>query len=100
MSNATLLLVTHSIAEAVILSATVFVMRARPGRISQLIEIDLPRERTPAMRDEARFRDYESQLRHALYDLYQGAIVRRTWPDPAPPRYVQSASNTATLRRA
>lgn len=44
--SATAFLVTHSIAEAVILSDTVFVMAPRPGRILQTIQIDLPRPRT------------------------------------------------------
>jgi len=68
-TNATLLLVTHSIAEAVILSDQVYVMTARPGRICREIDINLHRERTPEMRDATAFRDHESELRHALDDL-------------------------------
>ena len=66
-TSATLLLVTHSISEAVILSDRVFVMTPRPGRISQVIETELPRERTPAIRDWPQFQRVESLLRHALY---------------------------------
>ena len=65
-TGATLLLVTHSIGEAVILADQVIVMTPRPGRIAQRIQIDFGRDRSPALRDDPRFARYEAALRHAL----------------------------------
>jgi NitT/TauT family transport system ATP-binding protein len=65
-TGATMLLVTHSISEAVILSDSVAVMSARPGRISHRVAIGFGHDRTPAMRDDPRFAAYEAELRHAL----------------------------------
>jgi NitT/TauT family transport system ATP-binding protein len=52
------LFITHSVAEAVFLSDQVIVMTPRPGRIDRLIDIDLPRPRTLAMRESPEFSRY------------------------------------------
>jgi NitT/TauT family transport system ATP-binding protein len=59
----TVVLITHSIAEAVLLSDRVLVLSDRPGRLIEDVKIDLPRPRDPShTREDARFGDYVVQL--------------------------------------
>lgn len=58
--------VTHSAAEAVLLSDRVVVMTARPGRIHKIIDVDLPRPRDAAVERSARFQDVVAEVRSAL----------------------------------
>lgn len=53
----TVVFVTHSIHEAIFLSDRVVVMSPRPGRITEVIDVDLPRPRTLAVRETPRFNE-------------------------------------------
>jgi NitT/TauT family transport system ATP-binding protein len=66
-TESTIVFVTHSIAEAVFLSTRVVVMSPRPGRISKVVEIDLPQPRTAATREEPRFFELVTTVREALH---------------------------------
>ncbi|HYZ76584.1 MAG TPA: ABC transporter ATP-binding protein [Gaiellaceae bacterium] len=65
-SGATVIFVTHSIPEAVFLSTRVVVMSARPGRISGIVEVDLPYPRTAHTREEPRFFELVTEVREGL----------------------------------
>ncbi len=64
--KSTIVFVTHSIPEAVFLSTRVVVMSARPGRVAQLVDVDLPYPRTAATREEPRFFELVTAVREAL----------------------------------
>jgi NitT/TauT family transport system ATP-binding protein len=64
--GSTIVFVTHSIAEAAFLSTRVVVMSPRPGRISGIVEIDLPQPRTIDTREDARFFAYVTEIRELL----------------------------------
>lgn len=62
-SAKTVLFITHSISEAVLLSDRVAVMKKSPGEIVEIIDIDLPRPRTLAMRETPEFGAYMRRVR-------------------------------------
>lgn len=64
--NATAFLVTHSIQEAVILSDDIVVMKPRPGRIAEIVEVDLPRPRTLDMMTTPKFGAIVDHIRGQL----------------------------------
>jgi NitT/TauT family transport system ATP-binding protein len=66
-TQSTIVFVTHSIAEAVFLSTRVVVMSARPGRITEIVPIDLPQPRTNATREDPQFFELVTRVREALH---------------------------------
>jgi NitT/TauT family transport system ATP-binding protein len=58
----TVLFVTHSVPEAVFLSDRIMVMTPRPGRLDRMIDIELPRPRTLAMRETPKFAGYTREI--------------------------------------
>ena len=63
----TVLLITHSIPEAIFLSDRVFVMSERPGRFAAVYDIDLPRPRALDVMGSPQFSGYAKTLRAHFY---------------------------------
>jgi NitT/TauT family transport system ATP-binding protein len=67
-TGATVLFVTHSIAEAVFLSSRVVVLTPRPGRIARVVDVDLPQPRSEKTRALPRFFELVTQVRGHLVE--------------------------------
>ena len=62
----TIVFITHSIAEAVFLADRIFVMSARPGRLQQIYDIDLPRPRDPGIQSAAHFVELVADIKAVI----------------------------------
>ena len=67
LTGKTILFVTHSITEAVLLSDRVVIMAPRPGRMKDSFAIELPAERTIETLRAALFADYAQRVRDGIY---------------------------------
>ena len=65
-TNKTILFVTHNIQEAVFLSDRVCVLSPHPGRLSAVVDIDLPRPRTLNLRDTQHFSELVMKVRNSF----------------------------------
>jgi NitT/TauT family transport system ATP-binding protein len=67
-TGATVLFVTHSIAEAVFLSSRVVVLSPRPGRVARIVDVDLPVPRDAKTRAMPRFFELVTAVREHLVE--------------------------------
>ena len=65
-TNKTVLFVTHSIAEAVFLSDRICVLSPHPGRLSAVVDVNLPRPRTADMRSSPEFGELVTKVRYSF----------------------------------
>ena len=63
----TILFVTHSIPEAILLADRVVVMTPRPGRIARVLHVDLPRPRTMDLEFDPRFKAASDEIRSLIF---------------------------------
>lgn len=67
----TVVFITHQIDEAVYLSDRVIVLRRRPGRVREIVPIDLPRPRDLAIKRSAKFNEYVEHI----WELLEGDVL-------------------------
>ena len=72
----TVVFVTHGIAEAVFLGDEVMVFSPRPGRVAEILTIDLPRPRPLAVRESPEFSRYVARIRTLFEEM--GLIDERS----------------------
>jgi NitT/TauT family transport system ATP-binding protein len=65
----TVLFITHSIPEALLLADRIIVMTARPGRVREVIEVPLPRPRSLATLSDPAFNAIANHIRGQLFAL-------------------------------
>lgn len=74
LERRTVVYITHSIDEAVFLADRVIVLSAHPGRLKQIVEVDLPRPRNDATRKTLEF----AQLCERIWSLIRDEAFRAT----------------------
>jgi NitT/TauT family transport system ATP-binding protein len=89
----TVVFVTHSIPEAVFLSSRVVVMSARPGRITDIIDVDLGRPRDVTTREHPRYFELVTAVREAL--RRGGGGAEEDGPDDVNGARIASEARTA-----
>ncbi|MBL8697113.1 MAG: ABC transporter ATP-binding protein [Alphaproteobacteria bacterium] len=68
VTGRTIVFVTHNIAEAVLLSDRIVVMTARPGKVREVLSIDIPRPRSLDTMGDRRFGEISNHIRGMLHN--------------------------------
>jgi NitT/TauT family transport system ATP-binding protein len=88
-TEATVLLITHGLDEAALLSNRIGVMSARPGRLIETVETGWPRERDSRIATHQAFGQITAHLWSILRDESLKSLGHRTAPAPNPRRSVE-----------
>jgi len=70
----TAIFITHDIKEAIYLADRVVVFTARPGRVKEQIDVDLPRPRELRIKRDPRFLAYEDRVWNLIEE--EGTMAR------------------------
>jgi len=65
-TNKTVIFITHNVAEAVLMSDRVYIMKTTPGEIIGEMAINLPRPRALEMKDTREFAEYEYNITNTI----------------------------------
>ena len=66
----TVIFITHDVDEAVLLATRVVILSARPGRIKEIVDIDLPYPRNQATKMDAEFIKYRNYIWDTVYKMF------------------------------
>ncbi|MBQ4513148.1 MAG: ABC transporter ATP-binding protein [Anaerolineaceae bacterium] len=72
--DATVLMVTHSISEALLLSDRILIYSGRPARIIDEMKVPFPRPRTPELRDTVEFLAMSKMIRKKIFSQESGVV--------------------------
>lgn len=81
----TIVFVTHDMDEAILLADRIVALKANPGEINQIIEVNLPRPRHPEMRQTAEFLALKQEI-NALVHAEEALLSEQELPLPEIPR--------------
>jgi len=71
----TVLFITHQINEAIYLADRVIIFGARPGRVKDVLKIDIPRPRKLSVKREKQFLEYEDRLWNQIEEEVKKTMV-------------------------
>ncbi|HUP29954.1 MAG TPA: nitrate ABC transporter ATP-binding protein, partial [Usitatibacter sp.] len=74
----TVMLITHSVEEALYLSSRIIVMTARPTRVREVIEVPFPYPREESLHETPRFGELRSHVRDLVMKEYAAQVRQST----------------------
>ena len=79
-THKTFVLITHYIDEAIFLSQKVVVMSARPGRVKEIVKVNLPEKRNPDIKTHPEFIALKNELTHSIRKEVEQQAEDAKWP--------------------